>query len=249
MFYRAPGSDEKSQKRHAIHESVPFGVLLAVVGGFLDAYTFIGRGGVFANAQTGNIVLVGIYVSRGELQKSLGSLVPIFAFVMGVLVAESIKRNASRLWALDCARTVLFFEMTVLFMIGFVPSTVPNYFVTVTVSFVASLQVSTFRKLVDSPYSTTMCTGNLRTAAREAYLAVTQKDRESARRSLRFFIIIFSFFVGAVSGGLLTSAVKEKAVWVAVACLAAAAVLFSIANQNPAGGQKNSAGRPERKNL
>jgi hypothetical protein len=45
-------------------EDLPTGVLLAGVGGFLDAYTFVGRGGVFANAQTGNIVLLG--VAAGE---------------------------------------------------------------------------------------------------------------------------------------------------------------------------------------
>lgn len=47
-------------------ESVHLGILLAIVGGFLDAYTFIERGGVFANAQTGNIVLFGVEASRGN---------------------------------------------------------------------------------------------------------------------------------------------------------------------------------------
>ena len=46
-------------------ESVRLGILLATVGGFLDAYTFICRGGVFANAQTGNIVLLGVEATKG----------------------------------------------------------------------------------------------------------------------------------------------------------------------------------------
>lgn len=32
-------------------ESFPIGVLLALTGGFLDAYTYVSRGGVFANAR------------------------------------------------------------------------------------------------------------------------------------------------------------------------------------------------------
>ena len=40
-------------------ESLLLGVLLAVAGGFFDAYTYLCRGKVFANAQTGNIVLSG----------------------------------------------------------------------------------------------------------------------------------------------------------------------------------------------
>ena len=31
-------------------DTLPTGLLLAGAGGFLDAYTFVGRGGVFANA-------------------------------------------------------------------------------------------------------------------------------------------------------------------------------------------------------
>ena len=45
-------------------KTLPTGLLLAGAGGFLGAYTFVGRGGVFANAQTGNIVLLA--VAAGE---------------------------------------------------------------------------------------------------------------------------------------------------------------------------------------
>ena len=38
-------------------DSFRIGAILAAVGGFLDAYTYLARGQVFANAQTGNIVL------------------------------------------------------------------------------------------------------------------------------------------------------------------------------------------------
>ena len=34
-------------------------LFLSLSGGLQDAYTYLGRGGVFANAQTGNIVFMG----------------------------------------------------------------------------------------------------------------------------------------------------------------------------------------------
>ncbi len=37
-------------------DTIRVGLLLAIVGGFLDAYTYLCRGQVFANAQTGNMV-------------------------------------------------------------------------------------------------------------------------------------------------------------------------------------------------
>ena len=43
-----------------VYEWLEIGLMLCLAGGFLDAYTFVTRGGVFANAQTGNIVLLGL---------------------------------------------------------------------------------------------------------------------------------------------------------------------------------------------
>lgn len=40
--------------------------LLTVVGGFLEAYTFLTRAGVFANAQTGNIARIGLAAAGGR---------------------------------------------------------------------------------------------------------------------------------------------------------------------------------------
>lgn len=47
-------------------ESFRLGAVLALTGGFLDAYTYLIRGGVFANAQTGNIVLLGVRLMEGD---------------------------------------------------------------------------------------------------------------------------------------------------------------------------------------
>ena len=49
-------------------ESFRLGAVLALTGGFLDAYTYLIRGGVFANAQTGNIVLLGVRLLRRRLR-------------------------------------------------------------------------------------------------------------------------------------------------------------------------------------
>lgn len=47
-------------------ESIELGILLALSGGIMDAYSYMARGKVFANAQTGNMLLFGIYLSGGR---------------------------------------------------------------------------------------------------------------------------------------------------------------------------------------
>lgn len=208
-------------------ESIHLGILLALVGGLLDAYTFIGRGGVFANAQTGNIVLVGIAALKRDWMETLIQALPIFAFIVGVVVSETLNKTSSTSRIKNSERAILILEIVLLFIIGFIPNNVSNVLVNVTISFVASLQTSTFRKLVDSPYATTMCTGNLRSASQAAYIAFTKKDPESAIISLRYFIVIFAFLLGAFLGGFLTLSVGAKAVWAAVIILICSLILLN----------------------
>ena len=57
---------------------------LATVGGFLEAYTYVTRDGVFANAQTGNIARMGLNLAQGNILLTLRYLIPVIAFMAGV---------------------------------------------------------------------------------------------------------------------------------------------------------------------
>lgn len=70
-------------------------IFLALSGGFQDAYTYFTRDGVFANAQTGNVVLMSTNFMTGKWGEGLKYLFPILAFALGVLVADLIQKNSS----------------------------------------------------------------------------------------------------------------------------------------------------------
>ena len=74
-------------------ETLPVGLLLALAGGLLDGYSYLNRGQVFATAETGNIVLMGINLAQGQLDQALHYLLPILAFALGVLAAELLRRR------------------------------------------------------------------------------------------------------------------------------------------------------------
>ena len=81
------------KQRLKMYESFFVGAVLAVIGGYLDAYTYIARGQVFANAQTGNVVLLGLRAADGEWARALMYLMPIIAFALGIFLSESIRRH------------------------------------------------------------------------------------------------------------------------------------------------------------
>lgn len=88
-------------------ESMPLAIFLTLAGGLQDAYSYNCRGKVFANAQTGNIVLLGQNLAEGNWGVALHYLIPLLAFISGVYVAVRIqnlcKESEKIHWRQDCA--------------------------------------------------------------------------------------------------------------------------------------------------
>lgn len=217
-----------SEERRPTAASVELGVLLAFVGGLLDAYSFMALGGVFANAQTGNVVLFGVEAAHAHWGGALRHVPPILAFMVGVVVAETLQRPRVAAFVRGPARAALLLEILMLLAIGSVSSRVPAGVAVTAIAFVASVQSATFRTLINWPYNTAMITGNLRSAAQALYVAVTDRDRDAARKARSFATIILSFLVGAFFGGWLTLRIGSQVIWVGAAVLVLALGLFLI---------------------
>ena len=90
MRKRGEKMTEKEKIRIQTSETFLLSAILALSGGFQDAYTYNVRNEVFSNAQTGNVVLMSQHLMMGEWMKGLSYLFPILSFALGVLVAERI---------------------------------------------------------------------------------------------------------------------------------------------------------------
>lgn len=206
--------------------SVSLGIILAMVGGFLDAYTFISRDGVFANAQTGNIVLLGVHLALGEWQQMILYIPPIVAFILGVFISEVSKIFKRKSWITSSRRFVLLIECIVLVIVGLLPATIHNSVVTILIAFASSLQIATFNKIDKWNYNSTVTTGNLRTASKAAYAAWIEHNEEAKKQFKSFAIVIFSFFLGGAIGTYLTVHIGNPSIWIAVIFLIVALLLY-----------------------
>ncbi len=65
---------EKEKIRIQTSETFLLSAILALSGGFQDAYTYNVRNKVFSNAQTGNVVLMSQHLMIGEWMKGLSYL-------------------------------------------------------------------------------------------------------------------------------------------------------------------------------
>ena len=194
---------------------------LATVGGFLEAYTYVTRDGVFANAQTGNIARMGLNLAQGNILLTLRYLIPVIAFMAGVTLSLQLRRLRQ-----DWERVILLLEIALLFLVGLIPTGSLNMLATVTVSFVCALQVESFRKFGENAFASTMCTGNLRIATEHLNRYFADKSRTELNTALQYYGIDLVFACAVLVGYWVTRAFGVRAVWFSILIPAALLVLL-----------------------
>lgn len=207
-----------------MHERLRVGLCLTFVGGFLEAYTYLLHGGVFANAQTGNLALMAIYAVQKNVH-ALYYLWPVGAFLAGVLVSEWMRTKLSAKGRALWHRALVLAEAVLMAAVAFLPTSWPDAVVIVLVSFQCSLQFNGFRTTHGMAYATTFCTGNLRSAGENLYHAVAGRDRGRALAALRYFSVIFVFMAGACVGVACVGWFGAKAI---LLCTAVALAAFAM---------------------
>lgn len=180
--------------KNTIAESLLVGGILAIAGGMMDAYTYIMRGGVFANAQTGNIVLLGTNLFDGNIKKSGTYLVPIICFIVGIFLAEIIKAHHKK-GLIHWKQKILLLEVAIVLVVSFLPRGDLDLLSNAMISFVCSLQVEAFRDMNGLKFATTMCTGNLRSGTELLFKGEISK-------AASYYIIVSLFILGAFLGAL-----------------------------------------------
>lgn len=194
-----------SDTQQQMSDSFRIAALLAFVGGFMDVYTYLTRGKVFANAQTGNIVLFGMHLASGEWVSAFSYFIPVMAFVAGIFVDEWIKKLILPLPTIHWRQIVLLFESIVLLIVTFLPLGGKTDLIANTmISFVCAMQAQSFRKVHGLPYASTMCTGNLRSGTELLFRYTQTGERALYRKSLDYYGVNLCFILGAGIGALLT---------------------------------------------
>lgn len=194
-------------------ESFMIAFLLASVGGFLDAYTFCCRDKVFANAQTGNVVKLAMALANGEYIQTIRYFIPIIAFSLGIFAAICVKnKNYSKLhWR----QVVLLCEIGIIVIVSFIPiGYITNIVANILISFLCAMQAESFKKVLGNPFSSTMCTGNLKSGVEYLYHAFYKKDAQLLKNTKCYLSIIASFIFGAFIGVHITNIFLERAVLV-----------------------------------
>ena len=202
--------------------------VLIFVAGFLGAFTYVLRGGVFCNAQTGNVVLLGMELGKGDWNGALYYLIPISAYILGAVVSELLPNPVKHRLAVRWDTLLIAVEMLVIVMLGFVPESAPVQISQVAVNFIASMQYNTFRQAEGVAVATTFVTNHIRQVG--VGLAMEWRHRHNAekphrRKFLTHLGMLLFFAAGATIGTVFCVQFLGRAIWITLLPLA---VVFAV---------------------
>lgn len=206
--------------------SLPVASFLVAGAGALAAVTWIAHGQVFANAQTGNIVLFCATASQGNWQQALRHIPPMLAFFPGIFAARWLHLRCPAQGPRRAPVVSLCIELAILVAIALLPRRVPDWPITFGIAFVAALQNSAFKHVEGSSYTSVVTTGNLRSAAEAFYAGVFPlRDPAASRKAGVFAAVCAAFAAGAALGAVLTARFGKVAIWASIALLLVALLL------------------------
>ena len=208
-------------------ESFLIAGILSISGGLQDVYTYMYRGKVFANAQTGNIVLLAQNLVDRNWSVALRYFSPLLFFALGVAAAECIHMRYQKAQRIHWRQLVLAIEILLLFAVGFFPNEM-DLLANAMVSFACAMQVDSFRKFRGIPCATTMCIGNMRSGTELLCRYHITKDPELKRKSLHYYFIILVFAIGAAIGAVASQKFGNPAIWIAAGLMLLGFILMFV---------------------
>lgn len=215
------------KKKRQMSEAFVTSIFLALSGGLQDTYTYCIRDGVFANAQTGNVVLMSQYLMQGDFSMAGHYAVPLLSFAFGVFVAEKLQARFKYASKLHWRQGLLVLEIVLLVFVGFLPETM-NVTASSVVSFVCAMQVQAFRKVNGYSYASTMCIGNMRSGV--AALSAFHREHKKAqlREAYHYFGVIGFFAAGAAIGSVLVPVAGIATIFVSAVFLSVSFVIMFV---------------------
>ncbi len=195
------------------YERLLSGALLVMTAGVLDSYTYIQDGGVFAGLQTGNLILTGLRIGRGDYGSIVQALVSLVMFAVGVAIIRVVQYHYPSERAVTRKRLTLSFEIVIFVVVSVIAGHVSILLTTGLLALAAASQLQEFRRLKNTPFTPLMMTGNVRTLSESLLDFVAQGDMQALKKAGDIATLIGAFFVGALLNGYLIQYLHGQSIW------------------------------------
>ena len=191
---------------------------LTIAAGMMGLYTYNLRGGVFSNAQTGNIVKMAAAFGGLNFAEGFYYFIPFCAYILGTVVSEILPEKVRRSHFIRWDTLLVGIEIFTLLLIGFMPFTWPDQIAQVAINFLCAMQFNTFRQAEGVPMATTFLTNHVRQIGISIARVIShhEEEKKQAKKAVKHARLILAFFVGGVVVTFMSKFLHEKTIWLAI---------------------------------
>ena len=160
----------------------------------MGAYSYYLKGGVFANAETANMLLLALGLAGMDWNAVVSVLIPILTFFVGSFISQVLlMRLGEKRWV----PLLLAISILMLAFLAILPGDTPYTIFHVGIAFIGSMQFNTFREARGVAMSTLFCTAHLRGCAASLASAVVDDDKKALKKTGYHGGLIATFILGA----------------------------------------------------
>lgn len=215
---------KKLVKREFHSRSKFFACLLTFCAGFVDAYTFMERGGTLVAGQTGNVVFLSvelIHHKTGEIEVKLATML---AFMLGIFLITVFRHFFEQsLWRVTSISPLVL----ICTLVGCMPNTVPNMFIVPPIAFCMGVVATAFGEVDGIVYNNSFMTGNIKKTMVAFGNFVRTSEKPYLKEGIFFVALLGSFITGAIISTYLIQFYALRTIWI-VAVILFAFMMFRL---------------------
>ena len=183
---------------------------------------------MFANAQTGNIVLLSTHLFEGDWGQALRYLVPVLAFLLGIYIAECVHRHFKRMEKRTLAAAYHSGGDRTAGGSGLPAGNAEHHRQRRGVASCAPCRCRPSRKVRGHAYASTMCIGNMRSGTEALCAYFHTRDKEILHKALTYFGVVLLFALGAGVGSTATLHWGAGTIWLSCGLLTVSFLIMFI---------------------
>lgn len=178
-------------------EKLRLGLIMAGIGGFINAYSYLLFGQRFAAAQSGNVIMLGLSLAQGQVDRLWHFCLPLICFSLGQSLSYALRRLANH-------RHINVQELALLAMVGLLGLSLISasfWSEDATVACLAlfsGIQVDVFSHIKGLPYANVMMTGNVKVSAYLLTRGIAEKNKHLVKQGLEKYAVMASFILGVL---------------------------------------------------
>lgn len=215
---------KKLVKREFHSRSKFFACLLTFCAGFVDAYTFMERGGTLVAGQTGNVVFLSvelIHHKTGEIEVKLATML---AFMLGIFLITVFRPIFEQsLWRVTSISPLVL----ICTLVGCMPNTVPNMFIVPPIAFCMGVVATAFGEVDGIVYNNSFMTGNIKKTMVAFGNFVRTSEKPYLKEGIFFVALLGSFITGAIISTYFIQFYALRTIWI-VAVILFAFMMFRL---------------------